>query len=73
VLRQVSAWLRDHPRQADGVLAAALLVFTVPQLAAGQSDAAARTVYVAVTMLLAGTVAVRRQHPCSTPRSSASC
>ena len=35
VLREVSAWLRDRPWQADGLLAAVLLVVTAPQLAAG--------------------------------------
>jgi signal transduction histidine kinase len=63
VLRQVSAWLRDHPRQADGLLAAALLAVAVPQLVAGQASAAARTAYAVVTVVLAGSVAARRQHP----------
>jgi signal transduction histidine kinase len=59
----VSAWLRDHPWRADSLLAAALLVVTVPQLGAGQASAAARAAYVVVTVLLAGSVIPRRRYP----------
>ena len=38
VLREANAWLRGHPWQADGLLAAALLAFSAPQFAAGQAD-----------------------------------
>ena len=51
----VNAWLRDHPWQADSLLAAALFVVTVPQLGAGQASVAARAAYVVVTVLLGGT------------------
>jgi len=59
----VNAWLRDHPWQADGLLAAALFVVTVPQLGAGQASVAARAAYVVVTVLLAGSVIPRRRYP----------
>jgi signal transduction histidine kinase len=63
VLRQVSAWTRDHPRQADGLLAAALLAFSLSQVAAGQTSAASRAAFAVVTVLLAGSVVARRQYP----------
>jgi hypothetical protein len=59
----MNAWLRDHPRRADGLLAAALLVVSAPQLAAGQASAAARAVFAVVTVLLAATVVARRHDP----------
>jgi hypothetical protein len=62
VLRTVNAWLRRHPSQADGLLAAALLVFSVPQLTA-TAGALERAAYVAVSVLLAATVAPRRRYP----------
>src|SRR5580704_4883078 len=58
VLRTVNAWLRRHPSQADGLLAAALLVFSVSQLTAAAPDPLERVGYVAVTVLLAATVAL---------------
>ena len=36
----MNAWLRDHPWQADGLLAAVLLVVSAAQLAAGRTGAA---------------------------------
>ena len=63
VLSRVSAWLRRHPLQADGLLAAALLAFSVPQLTAGTTGAASRAAYVAVNVLLAATVVARRRYP----------
>jgi signal transduction histidine kinase len=63
VLRQVSAWTRDHPWQADGLLAAVLLVFSISQLSAGQATAADVSGFVVVTILLAGSVVVRRRYP----------
>jgi signal transduction histidine kinase len=59
----VNAWLRDHPWQADSLLAAALFVVTVPQLGAGQASAAARAAYVVVAVLLVGSVIPRRRYP----------
>jgi signal transduction histidine kinase len=59
----MNAWLRDHPWQADGLLAAALFVFSAPQVIAGQAGPAMRTAFVVVTLLLVGTVAVRRRDP----------
>jgi len=60
---RVSTWLRGHPWQADGLLAAALLVFSVPQLAAGTSGGLTRAAYIVVNVLLAATVVPRRRYP----------
>jgi len=59
----VNAWLRNHPWQADGLLAAALLAVSVSQIAAGQAGAASRAAFVVVTVLLAATVLARRRYP----------
>jgi signal transduction histidine kinase len=59
----MNAWLRDHPWQADGLLAAALLVVSAPQIAAGQASAAAHAAFAVVTVLLAATVVARRRYP----------
>ena len=63
VLRQVSAWTRDHPRQADGLLAVALLVFSAGQVAAGQVSALERVAFAVITVVLAATVIPRRRYP----------
>jgi signal transduction histidine kinase len=49
--------------QGDALLAAALLVFSVPQLAAGESGGLSRAAYVLVNVLLAATVIPRRRYP----------
>jgi signal transduction histidine kinase len=59
----MNAWLRRHPWQADGLLAAVLLAFSVPQLAAGTSGGLSRAAYVVVNVLLAATVVARRRYP----------
>jgi signal transduction histidine kinase len=59
----MNAWLRNHPWQADGLLAAALLAVSVSQIAAGQASAAARAAFAVVTVLLAATVLARRRYP----------
>ena len=59
----MNAWLRNHPWQADGLLAAALLAVSVSQIAAGQAGAASRAAFVVVTVLLAATVLARRRYP----------
>src|SRR5579859_4256347 len=59
----MKAWLRDHPWQADGLLAAALLGFSVPQVVAGQSSAVGHAAFTVVTVLLAATVLARRRYP----------
>jgi signal transduction histidine kinase len=59
----MKAWLRNHPWQADGLLAAALLGFSVPQIAAGQVGAAGHAAFAVVTVLLAATVLARRRYP----------
>jgi signal transduction histidine kinase len=59
----MNAWLRNHPWQADGLLAAALLVVSVSQIAAGQASAVDRAAFTVVTVLLAATVVARRRYP----------
>jgi signal transduction histidine kinase len=59
----MNAWLHCHPWQADGLLAGALLVFSVPQLAAGTAGGLMRGTYVVVNVLLAATVVARRRYP----------
>jgi signal transduction histidine kinase len=63
MLRDVSAWMRDRPWQADGLLAVVLFAFSAPQVAAGQAGPAARAAFLAVTILLAATVVPRRRYP----------
>jgi signal transduction histidine kinase len=63
VLRQVSAWTRDHPRQADGLLAVVLLAFSAGQVVAGQISALERVAFAVVTVVLAATVIPRRRYP----------
>jgi signal transduction histidine kinase len=59
----VVGWLRAHPSQANALLAAALLVTSVPQVGAGVAGAPMRAAFAAVTVVLAATVVVRRRHP----------
>jgi signal transduction histidine kinase len=59
----VAEWLRGHPLQADTALAAALLAVGAGQVAAAPVSAAMRTVFFAVTVLLAATVIPRRRYP----------
>jgi signal transduction histidine kinase len=60
----VTARLRRHPWRADGLLAAALLVFSAPQLlTAGTAGAPARAAYIVINVLLAATVVPRRRYP----------
>jgi signal transduction histidine kinase len=63
VLQKVADWLRGHPWQADALLALALLAISVSQTAAGVASAATRALFVVITVLLAGTVALRRRYP----------
>jgi signal transduction histidine kinase len=56
-------WLREHPWQADGLLAAALFAFAVPQLLQGPADIRLRVTFFAVNALLTATVAARRRYP----------
>jgi signal transduction histidine kinase len=64
VLVNVPGWLRRHPLGADAVLAAALLAFSAPQVAAGTwVGLPGRASFAAVTAVLAGTVVARRRHP----------
>jgi signal transduction histidine kinase len=66
---QVSGWLRGHPWRADGLLAAALLAFSLPQVAAGAPPGAwvgaavMQANFAVVTVMLAGTVIARRRYP----------
>ena len=61
MLAEVNAWTRDHPWQADGLLAAVLFAFSIGQLPAG--TVATRLTYLAVSVLLAATVMPRRRYP----------
>jgi signal transduction histidine kinase len=63
VLGEVNTWLRDHPWQADGLLAAVLLAVSAPQLAAGTAGVGGRAGYVAVGVLLCAIVIPRRRYP----------
>ena len=65
----MSGWLRGHPWHADGLLAAALLAFSLPQVAAGAPPGAwigaavMQANFAVVTVVLAGTVIARRRYP----------
>ena len=59
----MNAWLRNHPWQADGLLAAALFLVSVSQIAAGQASAVELAAFTVVTVLLAATVVARRRYP----------
>ncbi len=63
MLVNVADWLRGHPRRGDALLAAALLVVSVPQVGAGVAGAPLRAAFAAVTVVLAATVIPRRRHP----------
>jgi signal transduction histidine kinase len=63
VLEKVATWLRGHPREADGLLAAVLLALAIGQVAAGSGSVLERGVFLAVTVVLAATVALRRRYP----------
>jgi len=59
----MNAWLREHPRQADALLAAGLLALSAGQVAAGQAGPVERVAFAAVTVLLIATVISRRRYP----------
>ena len=59
----VVGWVRGHPRLGDGLLAAVLLGFSVPQLTFGTAGALARAAFAAVAVVLAATVIPRRRYP----------
>jgi signal transduction histidine kinase len=61
--KQVTEWLRGHPRQADGLLAAALLAFSGPQVIAPTASVTMLIAFAAITAVLAVTVAERRRYP----------
>jgi signal transduction histidine kinase len=61
VLREMSAWTRDHPWQADGLLAVTLFALSTGQIPSG-SDIT-RATAIAVSALLAATVIPRRRYP----------
>ena len=63
VLAKMKTWLRGHPRQADMLLAAAMLALSGTQLFAGQASPVTRMALIAVTAALAATVVPRRRHP----------
>jgi len=59
-VQQAHAWMRAHPRVADGMLAPLLLASGAGQ-SPSQLPGAARGI--AVSLLLAATVAMRRRNP----------
>jgi signal transduction histidine kinase len=61
VLREVSAWTRDHPWQADSLLAVTLFVFSLGQVPGGSVPT--RVAAIVVSALLAATVRPRRRYP----------
>jgi len=61
VLQQAYAWMRSHPRVADGVLGLLLFAAGAGQIPAGGPVADVRAI--SVNVLLAGSVAVRRRNP----------
>ena len=63
VLKTANAWLRRHPRWADGLLAAALLAFSAAQFGDISAGAPNRAGYVVVSVVLAATVIPRRRYP----------
>ncbi len=64
VVVNLAGWLRARPWQADGLLAAALLAVTAPQvLWYGDADASARAACAVVAVVLAATLLVRRRYP----------
>ncbi len=61
VLADLSAWLRGHPCQADGLLAVVLFAVSAHQIPAG--PASVRLAAITVNLLLAATVIPRRRYP----------
>jgi signal transduction histidine kinase len=63
VLRDAKTWLRRHPWRADGLLAAALLAVSGPQVRNGTTGTGNHLGYIAVTLVLAAAVIPRRRYP----------
>ena len=63
VLSKGNAWLRRHPRWADGLLAAALLAFSAAQFGDISAGVPNRVGYIVVSVVLAATVIPRRRYP----------
>jgi signal transduction histidine kinase len=61
VLRAVSGWTRDHPWQADGLLAVILFAFSTQQIPSG--SVVTGVTATVVSALLAATVIPRRRYP----------
>jgi signal transduction histidine kinase len=59
----MKTWLRGHPRQADLLLAIAMLALSGNQLFAGQASPVMRVTLIAVTAALAATLIPRRRYP----------
>jgi signal transduction histidine kinase len=63
VLKRATAWLRQHPRSADWLLALLLLVFSASQFTNEVAGAIGQAGYIAVSVVLAATVIPRRRYP----------
>jgi signal transduction histidine kinase len=63
VLSKANAWRRRHPLLADGLLAAALLVYCSGQFFKGTAWTGDQVGYIAVSAVLAATVIPRRRYP----------
>ena len=63
VLKRATAWLRRHPRWADGLLAVLLLVLSASQFSDAVAGLPSQGGYIVVSVVLAATVIPRRRYP----------
>jgi signal transduction histidine kinase len=63
VFKRATAWLRCHPRWADGLLAVLLLVFSASQFSDEVAGVTGQAGYIVVSVVLAATVIPRRRYP----------
>ncbi|MGH3206383.1 MAG: sensor histidine kinase [Trebonia sp.] len=62
-MKRATAWLRRHPRSADGLLALLLLVFSASQFSDQVAGVTSQVGYIVVSVVLAATVIPRRRYP----------
>ena len=63
VPKRATAWLRRHPRWADGLLAVLLLVLSASQFSDAVAGLPSQGGYIVVSVVLAATVIPRRRYP----------